>query len=114
MATFRNLERDRTDRGSETSPGSGTDCSSVCPVEYQPRRYRHRFFRGKVYLCLLRPVTAVQIAGIDGNPETEPDPAWLPPTTKTAPDPSYPGAHSAISAAAAEVLRFIPRRSDHA
>ncbi len=51
-------------------------------------------------------MTAVQMAGIDGNPETEPDPAWLPLTTKTAPDPSYPGAHSAISAAAAEVLRL--------
>ena len=27
-------------------------------------------------------------------------------TTKTAPDPSYPGAHSATSSAGAEVLRF--------
>ncbi len=33
-----------------------------------------------------------------------PDPAWLPLSTKTAPDPSYPGAHSAISKAGATVL----------
>jgi hypothetical protein len=31
---------------------------------------------------------------------------WVPLPIKTAPDPSYPGAHSAISAAAAEVLRL--------
>ena len=30
---------------------------------------------------------------------------WVSLTTKTAPDPSYQGAHSAISFAAAEVLR---------
>jgi membrane-associated phospholipid phosphatase len=46
------------------------------------------------------------MADSDGNPNTEPNPTWLPLTTKTAPDPAYPGAHSAISAAAAEVLRF--------
>jgi membrane-associated phospholipid phosphatase len=46
------------------------------------------------------------MAGSDGNPSTEPNPTWLPLTTKTAPDPSYPGGHSAISAAGAEVLRF--------
>ena len=46
------------------------------------------------------------MAGIDNTPETEPVPSWLPLSTKTAPDPSYPGAHSAISAAAAEILRL--------
>jgi membrane-associated phospholipid phosphatase len=50
-------------------------------------------------------VTAVQLAGDDGNPNTGPDANWLPLPTKTAPDPSYPGAHSAISFAAAEVLK---------
>ena len=39
------------------------------------------------------------------NPNTQPDPNWLPLPTKTAPDPSYPGAHSAISFAGAEVLK---------
>jgi membrane-associated phospholipid phosphatase len=60
-------------------------------------KYTYRFWR---------PVTAVQLAGNDGNPLTQPNPTWLPLTTKTAPDPSFPGAHSAISAAGAEVLRF--------
>jgi hypothetical protein len=64
------------------------------------------FFDAKYTYNLWRPVTAIQMAAIDNNPETEPDPGWLPLSTKTAPDPSYPGAHSAISAAAAEVLRL--------
>jgi hypothetical protein len=64
------------------------------------------FFEAKYTYTLWRPVTAIQMAGTDGNPETEPDSTWLPLSTKTAPDPSYPGAHSAISAAAAETLRL--------
>ena len=64
------------------------------------------FFEAKYTYNLGRPVTAIQMAAIDDNAQTEPDPAWLPLSTKTAPDPSYPGAHSAISAAAAEVLRL--------
>jgi hypothetical protein len=63
------------------------------------------FFEAKYTYDLWRPVTAVRMADVDGNPATQPDAAWLPLSTKTAPDPSYPGAHSAISAAAAEVLR---------
>ncbi len=64
------------------------------------------FFDAKYTYQFWRPVTAIQMAGSDGNPNTEPNPTWLPLTTKTAPDPSYAGAHSAISAAGAEVLRF--------
>ena len=64
------------------------------------------FFDTKYTYDLWRPVTAIQLAGIDDNPGTTEDPLWLPLPTKTAPDPSYPGAHSAISAAAAEVLRL--------
>ena len=64
------------------------------------------FFDAKYTYNLWRPVTAIQMAAIDDNAQTEPDPGWLPLSTKTAPDPSYPGAHSAISAAAAEVLRL--------
>jgi hypothetical protein len=64
------------------------------------------FFDTKYIYDLWRPVTAIQMASTDNNPETEQDPAWIPLTTKTAPDPSYLGAHSAISAAAAEVLRL--------
>jgi hypothetical protein len=64
------------------------------------------FFDAKYTYKLWRPVTAIQMAAIDDNAGTEPDPDWLPLSTKTAPDPSYPGAHSAISFAAAEVLRL--------
>jgi hypothetical protein len=64
------------------------------------------FFEAKYTYNLWRPVTAIQMAAIDNNAQTDPDPGWLPLSTKTAPDPSYPGAHSAISAAAAEILRL--------
>jgi hypothetical protein len=64
------------------------------------------FFDAKYTYDLWRPVTAIQLASTDNNPETDQDPNWIPLPTKTAPDPSYPGAHSAISAAAAEVLRL--------
>jgi membrane-associated phospholipid phosphatase len=53
---------------------------------------------------LWRPVTAIRLANTDGNPQTVADPNWLPLPTNTAADPSYPGAHSTISAAAAVVL----------
>jgi hypothetical protein len=64
------------------------------------------FFDTKYTYDLWRPVTAIQLAATDNNPDTDPNPTWIPLPTKTAPDPSYPGAHSAISAAAAEVLRL--------
>jgi hypothetical protein len=64
------------------------------------------FFDAKYTYNFWRPVTAVQLADTDGNPQTEPNPTWLPLSTKTAPDPSYPGAHSAISKAGATVLSF--------
>jgi membrane-associated phospholipid phosphatase len=64
------------------------------------------FFEAKYNYQFWRPVTAIELAGDDGNPDTNPNPNWLPLPTKTAPDPSYPGAHSAISFAGAEVLQF--------
>jgi hypothetical protein len=64
------------------------------------------FFEAKYAYNFWRPVTAVQLADTDGNPRTGPNPTWLPLSTKTAPDPSYPGAHSAISKAGATVLSF--------
>jgi len=63
------------------------------------------FFEAKYNYQFWRPVTAIELAGLDGNPDTNPNPNWLPLPTKTAPDPSYPGAHSAISFAGAEVLK---------
>jgi hypothetical protein len=59
---------------------------------------------------LWRPVTAIRAADLDDNPDTTGDPNWLPETGKTAPDPSYPGAHAVISAAAAEVLTSVMKQ----
>lgn len=52
---------------------------------------------------LWRPITAIRLADTDGNPRTAGDPTWTPLATTPA-DPSYPGAHSALSATAAAVL----------
>jgi len=50
-----------------------------------------------------RPVTAIQAADTDGNPNTEADPDWLP-LLNTPAFPEYVSGHSAFSAAAAAVL----------
>src|SRR2546428_1668744 len=51
-----------------------------------------------------RPVTAVQGADSDGNPDTTGDPNWTP-LAVTALDPSYAGAHAEISPAPAAIPR---------
>jgi len=61
------------------------------------------FYDAKYHDQLWRPITAVRLADTDGNPATIGDPTWTP-LAATAPDPSYPGAHSTISAAGAVVL----------
>jgi membrane-associated phospholipid phosphatase len=55
---------------------------------------------------LWRPITAIRLADTDGNPLTTGDPTWTPLSTTPA-DPSYPGAHSTLSAAAATVLTSL-------
>src|SRR6267378_2114472 len=62
------------------------------------------FYDAKYTYNFWRPVTAIRAAATDNNPETVADLNWLPQAGKTAPDPSYPGAHAVISAAGAEVL----------
>jgi hypothetical protein len=62
------------------------------------------FYDAKYTYNFWRPVTAIRAGDSDNNPETVADPNWLPKVGKTAPDPSYPGAHAVISAAGAEVL----------
>src|SRR2546422_11234653 len=51
------------------------------------------FYDAKYTYNLWRPATAIRAADTAGNPDTDADPNWLPETGKTAPDPSYPGAH---------------------
>ena len=70
------------------------------------------FYDAKYTYNFWRPVTAIRAAATDGNPETAADPNWLPEVGNTTPDPSYPGAHAVISAAAAEVLTSFFRK-DH-
>ncbi|MGA8025861.1 MAG: vanadium-dependent haloperoxidase [Bryobacteraceae bacterium] len=50
-----------------------------------------------------RPITAIQLADTDGNPDTLADPTWKP-LLVTPPFPGYPSAHSCASSAAARVL----------
>jgi hypothetical protein len=63
------------------------------------------FYDAKYTYNFWRPVTAIRSADTDGNPDTAPDPNWLPEVGNTTPDPSYPGAHAVISAAASTVLK---------
>ena len=44
-----------------------------------------------------RPVTAIRAGDTDGNPETEPDPAWAP-FIVTPSHPEYPAAHTTVGA----------------
>jgi len=68
------------------------------------------FYDAKYTYDRWRPVTAIRFAGADDNPETTPDPNWLPEVGNTTPDPAYPGAHAVISAAAVEVLAAVLER----
>jgi membrane-associated phospholipid phosphatase len=61
------------------------------------------FYDAKYHYLVWRPVTAVRLGDTIGNPAITGDPDWTP-LAVTAPDPSYPGAHSTISAAGASVL----------
>jgi membrane-associated phospholipid phosphatase len=70
------------------------------------------FYDAKYAYNFWRPVTAIRAADADGNPDTEPDPNWLPEVGITPPDPSYPGAHAVISASASAVFSAFFER-DH-
>lgn len=58
-------------------------------------KYLHNFWR---------PVTAIQLADTDGNPDTDADPTWAP-LRGTPPIPDHDSAHSVEGGAAAQVLR---------
>ena len=65
------------------------------------------FYDAKYTYNFWRPVTAIRAANADGNAGTIADSAWLPLVGNTTPDPSYPGAHAAISAVASQVLEAL-------
>ncbi|HWZ57500.1 MAG TPA: vanadium-dependent haloperoxidase [Gemmatimonadaceae bacterium] len=62
------------------------------------------FYKSKYQYALWRPVTAIREAHELHNPALQADTGWLPLAVKTAPDPSYPGAHASTSWAGATVL----------
>ena len=70
------------------------------------------FYDTKYTYNFWRPVTAIRAADTDNNPDTTADPNWLPQVGNTTPDPTYPGAHAVISAAAARVLTSFFKK-DH-
>jgi membrane-associated phospholipid phosphatase len=61
------------------------------------------FYQAKYAFRIWRPITAIREGANDGNPDTLGDPAWTP-LLGTPADPSYPGAHSVISASSAAIL----------
>ncbi len=61
------------------------------------------FYEAKYTYNFWRPETAVRAGDSDDNPATTADPNWLP-LANSPPDPSYPGAHSVISATGAAIL----------
>jgi PAP2 superfamily len=61
-------------------------------------------FDTKYHYNYWRPVTAIQTADSDGNPNTSADPTWTPLVT-TPPIPDYDSAHSVEGGAAATVLK---------
>jgi hypothetical protein len=64
-------------------------------------------FDSKYYYNFWRPVSAVALAGTDGNPNTEPASGWEVLGFPTPPVPDYPSAHSAAGAAGAAVIDAI-------
>ncbi|GAA0912904.1 hypothetical protein GCM10009557_86850 [Virgisporangium ochraceum] len=61
-------------------------------------------YREKWTWSLWRPVTAIPLAGTDGNPATTADPAWTP-LRVTAPSAEYPSGHACFTSANVAALR---------
>jgi hypothetical protein len=60
----------------------------------------------KYYYNYWRPITAIQLADTDGNPDTVAEPTWEP-LEPTPPIPDYDSAHAVEGGAAAEVLQRV-------
>jgi len=60
----------------------------------------------KYYYNCWRPITGIQHADLDGNPQTAADTAWQP-LLATPPFPAYSSAHSTFSAAEAKILELF-------
>ena len=62
-----------------------------------------RFYGSMPVDVTWRPVTSIPLADADGNPDTTPDPDWLP-LVNTPSHPEYPAGHPSLNGAAATVL----------
>ena len=62
-----------------------------------------RFYGADSNVVTWRPVTSIPLADSDGNPDTTPDPDWLP-LINTPSHPEYPAGHPSLNGAAATVL----------
>ena len=60
---------------------------------------------GKFAYKRWRPITGIRMAATDNNPNTEPDPTWMPLAFPNPPDADFPSGHAAASGAAAAVLK---------
>ena len=61
-------------------------------------------FEAKYHYRFWRPVTAIRLAGTDGNPATVADPTWTP-LLQNPPIPDYDSGHAVEGGAAAQVLQ---------
>jgi hypothetical protein len=62
-----------------------------------------RFYGALATEVTWRPVTSIPLADDDGNPDTAPEPGWLP-LVPTPSHPEYPAGHPSLNGAAATVL----------
>jgi hypothetical protein len=62
-----------------------------------------RFYASVPFEVTWRPITAISLADTDNNPDTVPDPGWLPLLT-TPSHPEYPAGHPSVNGAAATAL----------
>ena len=69
-------------------------------------------FLNKYHYNFWRPETAIHAGSTDGNPNTDPDPTFVP-FIVTPCFPSYPSAHGSASNAATEVLRRLYGAAGH-
>ena len=60
-------------------------------------------FDSKYFYLAWRPITAIQHADLDGNPDTTADPAWQP-LVATPTHPEYPSAHGCLTSAFTDAL----------
>jgi hypothetical protein len=68
-------------------------------------------YQQKRYWRLWRPVTAIPLADVDGNPATVADPDWTP-LRVTAPSPEWPSGHACYTSATMTALRRFFGRDD--